>query len=705
MDKYKDTPYEYYQNKLGFKIKYLTSDRNHEDSLCLITHRALNKRMQSKTCVEKQLRLGNWAGEALILFSSLDREYKDAIETKFGKPQEEVSKSWFAQHYISDKKAFDTYVAHRYGDNNSKKLDLDLVEQYTYDASMLNTVLLLKTNRKAYAKALGGVKIDIWESLSKDVNAFREVAHKLPASKDGLRRKASKYAKALKESHKAAYLTLVSGKLQNANAKKVTNKEQMALLDELINKHTNLDFELIKDVYNTVAKQVGWKTIERQTVANRATKKQIVAHAAKDGLKSLKNNVLMQNKRSRPSAPMLYWTLDGWDVELMYQKTHINDKGHQVTTYHNRLTIVVILDAHNNYPIGYAIDTHETPTLIRKALQNAMQHVKELFGDMYRPFQLQMDNYGFKNLKSTYSQITQNVTPASVGNAKAKVIEPYFNYLNKKYCKLLNNWSGHNVGSGSKSQPNDEYLNKIKKQFPDRDGCVRQLESIIDQERNKVGAEYCNNWLNTKEEHKSLMPLESYLLTFGSNTGETNKLRGSGLTLSIYGQEHTYDSFDVNFRHNAHLDWSIQFDENDLSHVLAVSTDGSERFVLEQKYIQPMALADRSDVDDDELKRIKTFNKSIENGIIEERAYNAEILDPFLAKPELNSTLAKLLISDSLGQHKNQKSKARMDVHKKAKKLNQRSEAKQEKKQHKTFLEEQQDYYTDQINVNEYLED
>ena len=699
-----ETPYQYYNNKLGFKIKYLTTDRNHVDSLCLISYNTLYKRMKSKTCSEKQLREGNWAGEALILFSSLSRDYKDRITKAFGVYKEEIKKSWFAQHYVTDRNAFDIYVAHRYGENKDKKLDLNLVEQYTYDASMLNTVLQLKTNRKAYAKALGGVKIDIWDSLSKDVNAFREVPHKLPATRDGLRRKATNYAKALKISNKEAYLSIISGRLQNQNAKKVTEKEQMALLDELISKHTNLEYELIKDVYNSVAKQLGWKSITRQTVANRGTKKKMTTHAGRNGLKSLKNNVLMQNKRSRPSSSMLYWTMDGWDVELLYQKTSVNEKGHKVTTYHNRVAVVVILDTHNNYPIGYAIDTHETPTLIKKALQNAMQHVKELFGDMYRPYQLQMDRFGFKNLKPTYGAVSSKTTPAAVGNAKDKVIEPYFNEMNKKYCKLLNNWSGHNVDSGSKNQPNEEYLNKIKHQFPDKEGCLKQIESIISAERNKKIDEYSNNWLNTKEEHKSIMPLESYLLTFGSNTGKTNRLKGPGLTLSIYGQKHTYDSYDVNFRHQSHLDWSIQFDTNDLSQVLAVSTDGKERFILEQKYIQPMALADRSEQDDIELKRVRDFNKSIEKTIIEERSQNAEILDPLLNKANLSGTLAKLLLTDSLGQHKNNKSKERLDVHKNAVKLKNKQERKEEKKEIKTFADEQQQYYKDKVDVNDYLD-
>ncbi|WP_417289646.1 hypothetical protein [Corallibacter sp.] len=701
-----ESPFVHYNNKLGVKIKFLTSDRKpHANSLQLISYRALKKRMDSSSCTEKQLRNGSWGGGALILYSSLCRDWKDALTTTFGNPKEEIKRSWFADHYIADRSAFDFYVAHRYGKNNEHKLDIEKVEEYTYNASVLNTVIQMKNNRKEYARALGFNKLDIWQSLSNDVNAFREVAHTLPASKDGLRRKATTYAKALEASKKAAYKSLISGKLQNSNAKKVTEKEQMALLDELISKHTNLDNELISTIYNTVAEKMNWKTITAMTVSNRKNKKKVISHAGRSGVKSLKNNVLMQNKRSKPDTPMLYWTLDGWDVELLYQKTTNNDKGHNVTTYHNRLTVVVVLDTFNNYPIGFAIGSHETPELIKEACQNAMQHARELFGDFYMPYQLQSDNYSIKALRPIYEALTRTFTPASAGNAKAKVIEPYFNHLNKKYCKLLNNWSGHNVNSGSKNQPNSEYLDKIKKQFPDQFGCVKQIESIISAERSKKAKDYGNNWLNTKEEHKTLMNQESYLLTFGTSTGYTNKLKGEGLGITIQGEKHWYDSFDINFRHHADKDWAIQYDINDLSKVLAVSKDGKERFILEQKYVQPMALANRKDGDAEQLQRVSNFNKKVVEMIVDERAQNARLLEPFLDQPELNDTLAKHLLTDSIGQHKNHKSKARLKVSENASKIALKQSKQQANKKDKSFMDEQLEYYSDKVNINEYLDD
>jgi hypothetical protein len=693
---HKETPYEFYDNKLGIKVKYLVSDKKHKDSLELIPYRTLKKRMDSQTCCEQQLRRASLNMDSLILFSSLSRDFKDNITTKFGLPKQEIKKSWFSQHYEASRDAFNFFVAHRYGENLEKKLDIKLVEQYTYNASVLNTVLQMKTNRKAYAKALGATSIDIWDSLSKDVNAFREVAHNLPANKDGLRRKATEYAK-------AGYSSIISGRLQNSNARKVTEKEQMALLDELLAKHTNLDNELICTLYNIVAEKMEWKTITSTTVWNRKQKSNLVTHAGRQGTKSLKANVLMQIKRTAPSAPMLYWTLDGWDVELLYQDSFVNKEGKRVTTYHNRLTIVLVVDPFNKYPIGYAIGTNESPELIKRALQNAMQHVKELFGDFYKPYQLQSDNYGRGALTPLYKAITEIYTPAEVGNAKAKIIEPHFNTLNKKYCKLMDNWSGHNIVSGSKNQPNTEYLQKIKHSFPDKVGCISQIEGIVAAERNKKVADFTANWVNVQPRHKTLMSLENYLLTFGSNTGDTNKLKGEGLRITIDHQLYWFDSFDINFRHKSHLDWSLQFDTHDLSHALAISADGTERFVLERKFVQPMALADRMEGDVEQLQRVKDFNKEAIEMIVNERVQNASLLEPLMNDPRLNDTLAKHLLTDSLGQHKNHKSQERLAVAKSTARIAERAETKEIKKVAKTFADEQAAYYSNQINAQDYL--
>ncbi|OWP85759.1 MULTISPECIES: hypothetical protein [Flavobacterium] len=692
----KETPYEYHDNKLGVKLKYLIADRNkHEDSLCLFKYKTIYFRLKSKSSCEQELRRACFGQEALVLFSSLDRETKDAITIKFGDPVQEAKKSWFAKHYVADRMAFDFFVAHTYGEDN-KKLKMEYIEQYTYNASVLNTVLICKTNRKEYIKAQGTLGVDIWQSLSNDVNAFREVEHNLPTTKDSLRRKVTKY-------QKEGYISLISGKLITKNAIKVKSKEQTALVDELIAKHNNFDNQTIADVYNSIAERLNWKTITAQTVGNRKVESNLITFAGRNGTKALSNKVLMQNKRSKPSLPMLYWTIDGWDAELLYQKTTVDKKGYSTTTYHNRLTMVVVLDPFNKYPIGYAIGTHETPELIKEAMFNAVVHTKELFGNYFKPYQLQSDNYSKKTLTPLYEACTKHYTPAKVGNAKAKVIEPYFGYINKKYCQLFDNWSGFGVASGSKNQPNDEMLNKIRHSFPDEAGCRSQLESIITTERAKKQMEFVAQWENVSTELRLPFAKENFLLTLGKTTGETNKLTGEGIKMKIDGTTVFYDSFDMNFRKLSHINWQIQYNPNDLNEAIAISPNGEYRFELERKYIQPMAIAEQTENDAMERQRIKNFNKVTTTYIIEERHKNDEVLQPLLQNPLLNDTLAKHLLTNSRGQHKDERNEPRKVIAN-AEKVLLKQENAIEKTNAKTWQEEQNEYINNKIDLTKYAQ-
>lgn len=664
----KETPYEYYNDKLGVKIKYLVCDeeKRHADSLNLIKYRSLSHRMSSNTCTEKQLRGGSWSYEALIEYNTIQQDWRDMLALKFGKPKTEVKKSYFAKHYVADRKAFDFFCAHRFGNNNERKLDPEVIELYTYNASVLNAVIECKTNRKAYAKALGGVKLNIWESLSRDVNAFNDVAHDLPTTPTSLRHKVTKYTK-------NGYNAIISKKYGNRNKAKVKETQQFALLEELLKMHQNLNNKQVANLYNLTAKRIGWDCISGSTVANYREELDLHTYGGRRGETAFRNKKSMQTKRQRPSVPMVYWTMDGWDTELLYQKKTINSKGHEVTTYHHRLNTVVVLDPFNDYPIGYAIGTDENPKLIKEALRNAINHTKQLFGMRYKPLQLQTDNYQIKHLTPLYTATTKHFTPARVKNSKTKVIEPYFDKLNEKHfqAKLVPNWSGHNINASKENQPNADYLNKIRHQFPDELGCRLQIMKAIEAERKEKLQDYLNHWQNLPEDDRLEFPLNEYLRWYGETTGYTNKLQPDGLTPTIEGTEYWFDSFDLNFRKYAHVDWCVKYDPSDLSEILVVNAESHHgklvkeidtlEFILEQKHIQPMALYDRKEGDAEELQKVFDFNKKMEQAIIDKTEKNHEILQELYAENPQLEVLQKMLIADSNGQHKQQKNQHRLN--------------------------------------------
>jgi len=493
--------------------------------------------------------------------------------------------------------------------------------------------------------------------------------------------------------------------------RKVKDDDQLALIDELLAKHTNLDYTQVANIYNSVAERLYWKTITPQTVANRKQDANLVVYAGRNGANALSNYVLMQNKRTAPTKPMLFWTLDGWDAELLYQKTGINKEGKKVTTYHNRLTAVMVVDPYNKYIIGYAIGSHENPALIKAALRNAFQHSQELFGDYYRPYQLQCDRYQIKALTPLYEACSSHFTPTKAKNAKAKIIEPFFNRFNKEYCQMMDNWSGHNVNSGSNSQPNSEYMNKIKNQFPDERGCFKQLISAIEMDRAKKQAAYVSQWQEVATEFKSELTLPMYLRYLGETTNYTNRLQGQGLTPTINGQTFTYDSFDLNFRKLAHLDWAVQYDPQDLSKVLVTNANsrngklvdivGTYEFLLEQKHIQPMALAERTEGDALKLTEVKNYNSNVMQYITDERQSNIQVLEEMFSNPLLNDTLAKHLLTDSRGQHKDHKSENRLQA--KTQHLIEVQEVKEKKQLVTNWNQDQDAYNKSRTNINDYL--
>lgn len=490
----------------------------------------------------------------------------------------------------------------------------------------------------------------------------------------------------------------------NKNSAKVEDSQQEALLRRLMSDHRNLDNEEVKSLYNSVASTMGWKELSASTVANYREKWNLFIIAGSRGEKHFNNAKAMLVKRKAPTYPLYYWTLDGWEVELMYQKTEDNKNGYNVTSYTNRLVAVVVLDPSIKYPVGYAIGRRESPALIKEALRNAVKHTAVLFGEYHNPLQIQSDNYGRGTLKEVYQSITNHYTPAKVGNAKSKVIEPFFKYLNKKYCKMCHNWSGYGIQSRKEVQPNSDYMEKIKRDFPDEEGCRKQIIAMIETDRSEKVEQFKALYTEMPQEHKMIMSKDAYLYTLGETTGYTNKISAMGLIPTIEGVKKEYDSFDKNFRALSFVDWTVKFDPEDTTEVLAVSSDTTHRFMLKEKYVQPMALVEREEGDATELKMITDFNKSVKNEIIVQMSNDADIVEQLmLNNKELEGTLVKTMLTDSRGQHKDNKSAARLN--KETKKLMAKQKVIEAKEVETNWKDTTENYYKSKVNISEYLED
>lgn len=647
---------EYYNNILCISHAELTGG-NPEDANML--KRPImsepNFKYYKKEEKFRVLRRACYGTPALVAYNSLPDRIKEKVVAKYGDPESNTKKYVLKNMIVRDLVAEQFYQKHTLDEKGNVHLKQELIELYTMNASALNSIINLSNNRILCIKSYGKPFNRVWPEISRDLQGIQEeMGCRLPKNHLSLKRVVERYKE-------GGYAAIISAKHGNNNARRNKLSEQDALIVELLGDGRNIDDTTVSKLYNAVAARMGWKTISPSTVGN-YRKEHPECFAGRHGKKALANEKLMQVKRTAPTCPMYFWCVDGWDTELFYQsKATDKSTGRSVTTYHNRPTVVAIVDPFNKYIIGYAIGTHETPRLIRQAFRNAFEHVYELFGAYFKPWQIQTDNYGRGNLKSFYETCTRYYTPAATGNAKAKIIEPFFNWFNRKYLRLLPNSSGYGVKSRTKIQVSDDWIAAHKKSFPDYEGCCGQIEKMIEFDRNTKRDKFINKWIDMPQDKHLAFGKEDFLYVFGE-TAAPRKLNGDGLRLQLDGDKFVYDCFDPDFRNYGHCTFFLKYNPADMSQVMAIENVGTEnepqegaaRFLLERKYEQPMALMDRKPGDIDELMRVRQFNEEMTDTIILKRQESGNIVRSFFEdnSDRLKDTLTAHVITDSLGRHK-----------------------------------------------------
>lgn len=600
------------------------------------------------------VRRGCRGTSALVAYESMPERFKSRVKELVGDVYKAAGRNDIEPLIEHSAETADFFEHYKTADG--KFLPEERRREYYANAVVMDAMGRFIRNRQAKRRALGGqAKRKVWEEMAQAAQELdrQKWPHSLPENARSLERKFKLYM-----SEGAESLVHNAYKADRKNALKVETEQQRSMMGMLISDPRNLDNEQVATFYNTMAKAMQWPTICASTVGTWRDKLDNVVYARRRGGNAYRNEKAMQVKRSAPETALTYWTMDGWDAELMYQR-----KDKSGTTYHHRLTMVVVLDTCCKYPVGYAIGDHETPELIKAALRDAARHTERLFGRMYKTVQLQSDNYAISKMTPLYAQVAQHVTPAERGNAKAKVIEPWFRYFNKKYCQTQWNWSGFGVTSRKDLQPNADFIAKHKHQFPTLDEAYAQLASMIEAERAELKARYIEMYEHTPDDRKIELSRMDYLRVFGERTGRKNLLQGSGLKVSIGGRTTTYDCFDPEFRKWASTRWTVLYDPDDRREALAVNDDMTLQFLLEEKHVQPMALADRTEGDYDQLVRVREFNAREEERIKREICSIQQTAEALVAsaggRKELE-TLHKLMISDSRGQHKNRRERARL---------------------------------------------
>lgn len=638
----------------------------------------------------------------MVQFEPMRPSFKEKIHAFYGgNVYNFFARQPIEKLFIPDAKAEEFFKTYRYG--NNLELPADVQVKYTKAAAVLNGCIKA-SEKKNFIKDELGLKYitNFWDNV---LDIIKAKSIYLPTSYPNL---VSKPDSAIKQYKASGYESLIHKNYGNKSAAKIGKTEegfceereqqQIAVIRKIARLHMNLDHVQITSVANGLFEKNSWATVSPGTVANLVHKHMPNIISGKRGSKVYANTVAMQVQRKAPDFPSHYWTLDGWTVELLYKDG---------SNFNNRLVMVVVLDACNKYPVGYAIGERENTELIRMALRNAVIHMQDLFGATYRPWQLQSDRYGMKNLTSFYSAVSHLYTPAAVGNAKAKIIEPYFKYLNKNYCQKHFNWSGFNITASKQNQPNIEKLNEIKQTLPDKEGVIQQINNFMLKERLSKMEDYRNRWANMPQDDQITLTPMQCLEVFGKAHNELNSITGQGLIATLDGQQLTYDSFDPAFRDLQFASrFQIVYDSCDYSQVLAITEDGKQKFMLHNKMKVGMGFKNTTPEQLEYHQQIRDFNADRKEEIIQTYLLDDAIVQDVLANTPLNLNndaelaLKTMFTIDGQQKERIQDAKGLRKIQQKAERLTQKEDiatAKNAAQQHLEYLQNKTD-------INSYLD-
>lgn len=590
------------------------------------TKLALNLQRQGKVVCWPHHKDGN---KVYIHYNGIKEKYQELIRSKICNG-EEVDK-WLAKSRIEKQfelsPADDTFLF-EFRFHNGSGLDPVKINKYREACKVL--FLLKRYIKKEDVKR--DFQLDVFPFYDQVIEIIKKRKISLPTSYSRLNQRLNQYIK-------EGASSVISKKFGNKNTAKIgkTGKgcryndelaqKVISVIVEAASQPQNHTLKRITEITNSVTRAHSMEPISLTTVwniLNNNGSNHAIHIAGTRGMREYNNSQTMQVKRKRPEMPLQMVSIDGWDVELLYQETYIDKSGRSKTDYNKRPMVVVVLDPFLDYPIGYAIGERETADLIRQANRDAILHARELFGDWYRPLQVQSDHFAISSLTPFYNCMGKHFTPAAVGNARSKPVEAYFNYLNREYFQVYPNWNGHNITARAENQPNKEWLDKIKHQFPVKHECYAAVVREIERDRAKKHEGYMQAWSKMPEGRRSKIGREQFLMLLGETNHTYNHLNPKGITPRLLGERRHYDTFDPRFRELNGTPWKIYYEPTDLSTVLAVSKCEKYSFLLTAKYEQPMALADRRPGDAERLQQIMEFNKHRKDNLITQRLINIE---------------------------------------------------------------------------------
>lgn len=523
----------------------------------------------------------------LLEFESLNPKKKQQVIDHFGNPYEYFARTPIRKMVSRDTKAEQFFIDYTYNDNNH--LPLEIIEKYTIAASWLNMLCKAEEDKVEIKRTLGIPLAKFWLNVSEIIKTDKI---DLPTHYIRLREKMQQY-------QANGYQVLIHKQIGNTNSKKVADELSEALLLELISM-PNSDDNVTARRYNQWAVENNRQQITASTVGNWRRKHLSLISLSKYGTKENYNKFGKHIQRRRPSAPLLLVEHDDNELDLYFKSTRT--KGSRTQLYYfNRFVIAVVIDAFNDYILGWAIAETYTKDLIRLAYLDAIYNINKLTGGWYLPHQIRSDRFGLDaNLTNDLAQFYQCLavyTPAAIKVARGKYIEQSFG---KKWHQVLGcytNYAGTNITSGGRIS--QDFIDQNKDQYPTTEQAPYQVMQFIDIMRNlvneKTGLSKQEEWVkafNQSEKSKAHPISEVQLLAkLGTPHTHSNTITNRGITPAINCVERTYEIPEELYLQTVGKTVQVIYDPFNYSRIL-VTDNKNLLFIAREQELMPSAIAD-----------------------------------------------------------------------------------------------------------------
>lgn len=604
----KDIVMEYLGNIIAVTVDELTRDNDGAPVMTYANYKNLSSRRPVLTILRQGKGLGH---NALIEYASLPARFKERFVAKYGNPEDMLNRDKDALRMdMEAREFFENYELSDGSHIKSAKID-----EYVINASVLNRLLELSNLQRSRRNMSGNRTPICWEAIYNTCEILRdEYQHTLPKNEARLREKLRIYKA-------EGYACLVSGKLANGNALKITaeaGRQIIALKRSKTPVYTN---QQLFEKFNEIAARKGWKPLKSTNALVAFLNRPEIEIQWKDaqlGDKAAKMLYARQNSTILPAVRDALWYGDGTKLNLYY-KTFQGGKWVPAS-----LQVFEVVDASSEVLLGYNISNVENFESMYEAYRNAIEFTGHL------PEELVFDNQGGTkraDASEWLKKISRLSRPTQPYNGPSKTIENIFSRFQSQVLHQFWFFTGGNVTAKSDRSKQDlDFIMANIQNLPTYQELVELYPKLRDQWNNMLHPKHLvpriQYYMSTQNAQAIVVNDAVKRDLFWITAARPCTFTPYGLVITIKGQKYQYEVLDKEGFPD--LDWRakntgrqfyVSYDPREMSTIrLYTKDDYGYQFVTEAKpYVQiHRALRDQTEAE-------RSFIRKMEEAIKEDR--------------------------------------------------------------------------------------